>query len=92
MDFLSFVALLILSAFAAAVLHWAIRYGPFSGLWAFFGTWITGWIGAWLGPTVLGRWLGSVTRWNIYILPALLGAFAGAFGATACWGAAGRVC
>jgi len=80
-----------LSAFAAAVLHWAIRYRLFSGLEAFFGTWITGWIGARLSSAVLGKWFGPVMLWNTYILPAMIGAFAGAFGATACCRVAGRV-
>jgi len=40
------------------------------------------WLGAWLGPAVLGHWFDSFILWNIYILPALIGAFAGAFGGT----------
>jgi uncharacterized membrane protein YeaQ/YmgE (transglycosylase-associated protein family) len=91
MHFLSFLILLILSAFAAAVLHWAIRYRFFTGIEGFFAMWIVGWLGAWLGPAVVGHWVGPVMLWNIYIIPALIGAFAAAFGATACCRAAGRV-
>jgi uncharacterized membrane protein YeaQ/YmgE (transglycosylase-associated protein family) len=79
MHFLSFLILLILSAFAAAVVHWGIGYRFFSGVDGFFGKWIVGWICAWLGPAVFGHWFGPVMLWNIYIIPALIGAFVGAF-------------
>lgn len=84
MHFLSFLILLILSAFAAVVVHWGFRYRFSSGIDGFLGQWVIAWLGAWLGPEVLGHWFGPVMLWNIYIIPALLGAFAGAFGATAC--------
>jgi uncharacterized membrane protein YeaQ/YmgE (transglycosylase-associated protein family) len=83
MRFLSFLILLILSAFAAIIVHWAVRYRFFDGIDGFFGKWILGWICAWLGPAVLGHWFGSVMLWNIYIIPALIGAFVGAFAGTA---------
>jgi uncharacterized membrane protein YeaQ/YmgE (transglycosylase-associated protein family) len=82
MPFLSFLVLLILSAIAAAVLHWVFRYRLFSGIDGFLGQWMVAWLGAWLGPAVLGHWFDSFILWNIYILPALIGAFAGAFGGT----------
>jgi len=82
MPFLSFLVLLILSAIAAVVVHWVVRYRLFKGIDGFLGQWIVAWLGAWLGPAVLGHWFGSVMLWNIYILPALIGAFAGAFGGT----------
>ncbi|HTV55291.1 MAG TPA: hypothetical protein VMI06_10275 [Terriglobia bacterium] len=83
MRFLSFLSLLILSAVAAAVLHWAFRYRFFDGAEGFFGGWIVGWICAWLGPAVFGHWFGPIMLWNIYVIPALLGAFAGTFLTTA---------
>jgi uncharacterized membrane protein YeaQ/YmgE (transglycosylase-associated protein family) len=91
MRFLSFLSLLILSAFAAAVLHWAVRYRFLQGAEGFFSGWIVGWICAWLGPAVFGHWFGSVMLWNIYVVPALVGAFAGAFLATAVCRAAASV-
>jgi|SRR5579875_62959 len=91
MHFLSFLILLILSLVAAAVLHWVIRYRFFAGIEGFFAMWVAGWIGAWLGPAVLGHWFGPVMLWNIYILPALIGAFAAAFVATVCCRAAAKV-
>ena len=82
MSFLSFLVLLILSAIAAAVVHWVVRYRLFEGIYGFLGQWMVAWLGAWLGPAVLGHWFDSLMLWNIYILPALIGAFAGAFGGT----------
>jgi uncharacterized membrane protein YeaQ/YmgE (transglycosylase-associated protein family) len=82
MPFLSFLVLLILSAIAAAVVHWGFRYRLFKGIDGFLGQWMVAWLGAWLGPAVLGHWFGSTMFGNIYVIPALIGAFAGAFGGT----------
>lgn len=82
MSFPSFLILLILSAIAAGVVHGAVRYRLFEGFDGFMGQWMVAWVGAWLGPAVLGHWFDSVMLWHIYILPALLGAFAGALGGT----------
>ena len=82
MAFPSFLVLLILSAIAAAVVHWVVRYRLFQGFDGFIAQWIVAWIGAWLGPAVLGHWFGYVMVAHIYILPAFLGAFAGAFAGT----------
>ena len=82
MPFLSFLVLLILSMIAAAGLHCVFRYRLLSGIDGFLGQWMVAWLGAWLGPAVLGHWFDSFLLWNIYIVPALIGAFAGAFGGT----------
>jgi hypothetical protein len=82
MPFSSFLVLLILSAIAAAVLHWGFRYRLTNQIDGFLGQWMVAWLGAWLGPAVLGHWFDSVILGNIFILPALVGAFAGAFGGT----------
>jgi hypothetical protein len=82
MPFLSFLILLILSGIAAGIVHWGFRYRLFEGVDGFFGQWVVAWLGAWLGPAVLGHWFGSVMVGNIYVLPALIGAFAGAFSGT----------
>jgi uncharacterized membrane protein YeaQ/YmgE (transglycosylase-associated protein family) len=82
MSFLSFLVLLILSVIAAAVLHWGFHYRLSSGVDGFLGQWLVAWLGAWLGAAVLGHWFDSFMLWNIYILPALVGAFAGAFAGT----------
>jgi uncharacterized membrane protein YeaQ/YmgE (transglycosylase-associated protein family) len=82
MAFSSFLVLLTLSAVAAAMVHWGFRYRLFKGIDGFIGQWIVAWLGAWLGPTVLGHWFDSAVLSNIYVIPALIGAFAGAFGGT----------
>ncbi len=82
MPFLPFFVLVILSAVAAAVVHWGFRYRLFDGLDGFLGQWIVAWLGAWLGPAVLGHWFSSAMVGNIYVIPALLGGLAGAFGGT----------
>lgn len=82
MPFSSFLVLVILSGIAAAVVHWGFRYRLFKGIDGFLGQWMVAWLGAWLGPVVLGYWFDSAMLWNIYVIPALLGAFAGAFGGT----------
>ena len=82
MSFPSCLVLLILSAIAAAAIHWGFRYQLFKGIDGFLGQWIVAWLGAWVGPTVLGHWFDSAMISHIYVVPALLGAFAGAFGGT----------
>jgi hypothetical protein len=82
MSFPSFVVLLIISAIAAAIVHWGFRYRLFMGLDGFIGQWIVAWLGAWLGPAVLGHWFDSAMVANIYVIPALIGAFAGALAGT----------
>ena len=82
MPFSPFLVLLIVSAFAAAVVHWGFRYRLFMGIDGFLGQWIVAWLGAWLGPAVLGHWFDSALLGDIYVIPALIGAFAGAFGGT----------
>ncbi len=82
MAFPSFLILLILSAIAAAVIHWGFRYQLSKGIDGFMGQWIVAWLGAWLGPAVLGHWFEGAILANIYVIPALIGAFAGAFGGT----------
>ena len=85
MTFVSFLVLLILGLIAAAVLHFVLRYRFFQGLDGFFGKWVAGWIGAWLGSPVLGHWFTAVKYADVYVVPALIGAFVGAFVSTACW-------
>lgn len=77
MDFESFLALLILGCIAAVVLHVSVRYPTSQGIDSFFAEWMAGWIGAWLGSPVLGHWWFSVQ--NVYVIPALVGAFVGGF-------------
>jgi hypothetical protein len=82
MSFPSFLVLLIVSAIAAAFIHWGLRYRLFDGWEGFVGQWMVAWVGAWLGPAVIGHWFDSVMVSNIYLVPALLGGLAGAFAGT----------
>ena len=77
MSFASFLTLLILGLIAAIVVHSIIRYRMLKGVDGFFAKWIGGWIGAWLGSPVLGHWWAQIQ--NVYLIPALIGAFVGAF-------------
>jgi len=81
MSFTSFVILLVLGFIAALVLHELLRYRVLSGVDGFVRMWLAGWIGGWLGSPVLGHW--SFQMKDVYIIPALVGAFAGAFAAVA---------
>ena len=82
MSFPSFLVLLILSAIAAAVIHWGVRYRLFQGIDGFVGQWMVAWLGAWLGPSVLGHWFDGAIVSNIYVIPAFIGACAGALSGT----------
>jgi uncharacterized membrane protein YeaQ/YmgE (transglycosylase-associated protein family) len=77
MSFGAFVTLLILGFIAAIVMHSVIRYRMMEGFDGFMVKWVAGWIGGWLGGPVLGHWWFQIQ--NIYVIPALLGAFACAF-------------
>jgi uncharacterized membrane protein YeaQ/YmgE (transglycosylase-associated protein family) len=85
LHFEPFLVLLVLSLIAALIVHYAFRYRFLEGFDGFLWKWVIGWIGAWLGTPVLGDWFDGVKIANIYIIPALLPAFAGAFVATAIW-------
>ncbi len=80
MTFISFLALLIVGLVAASVLHFALRYRMMQGLDGFAAKWILGWVGAWLGSPVLGHWWFAIQ--NVYIVPALVGAFVAGFSGT----------
>ncbi len=82
MNFLPFLTLAVGGLVAAVVLHYGVRYRYVERVDGFFAKWIAGWIGAWLGSPVLGHWWKGVQVENVYLVPALLGAFAGAFIAT----------
>ena len=91
MSFASFVTLLVISLIAAAVMHYAIRYRVLEGVDGFLWKWVVGWVGAWLGTPVLGHWFDGLRFANIYIIPAFLGGFIGAFLVTAIWKAETRI-
>jgi uncharacterized membrane protein YeaQ/YmgE (transglycosylase-associated protein family) len=79
MNFLPFLTLLVAGLVAAGILHYVVRYRYLDGFDGFLAKWAVGWLGAWLGSPVLGHWPKGLQVENVYILPALIGAFAGAF-------------
>ena len=89
MKFGDFLTLLVLGFIAAIVLHSIIRYRMLEGFDSFMAKWVGGWIGAWLGGPVLGHWWFQLQ--NIYVIPALVGAFIGAFSLVFLVRANGRV-
>lgn len=76
-----FVTLLVLGVLAALVTHVLARYYVLAGFDGFMCAWIAAWIGGWLGSPVFGHW--GIRSGNMYFVPALLGAFTGAFVVTA---------
>jgi uncharacterized membrane protein YeaQ/YmgE (transglycosylase-associated protein family) len=91
MSFASFLTLLIISLIAAVVVHYAIRYRVLAGADGFLWKWVVGWVGAWLGTPVLGHWFNGVNISHVYVIPAFLGGFIGAFLAAAIWKAEAKV-
>jgi uncharacterized membrane protein YeaQ/YmgE (transglycosylase-associated protein family) len=91
MHFLSFLAITLLSLLAALVMHYGFRYRVLEGFDGFLWKWVVGWLGGWIGTPVLGMWFDGFKVGSVYILPALIGAFAGAFVATAVWKAEGKI-
>ncbi|HEY6291330.1 MAG TPA: GlsB/YeaQ/YmgE family stress response membrane protein [Terriglobia bacterium] len=79
MTFTSFLTLAVISLIAALVIHYAIGYCVFEGFDGLIGKWIAGWLGAWLALPVLGHWLGGLRISEVFIVPALIGAFVGTF-------------
>ena len=79
MGFRSFLVLSVAAVIAAGVMHYGIRYRFLRGFDGFVGKAIAGWAGAWLGSPIIGHWFERLKFGSIYLIPALLGAFAGAF-------------
>ncbi len=91
MNFASFLTLFIISLIAALIMHYAVRYRVLNGGDGFVAKWIVGWVGAWLSSPVLGHWFSGVSISSVYIIPAFLGGFMGAFLAAAVWKAEAKV-
>lgn len=76
MDFISFLILLVISVVVSAFLHYGLKFHVVPGLSSFFGKVVLGWLGAWLGTPVLGRWFDAVAYGEVFIVPAILGSLA----------------
>jgi uncharacterized membrane protein YeaQ/YmgE (transglycosylase-associated protein family) len=92
MSFWAFVVLLVAGVISAAVLHYILRYRVLECFDGFLAKLIAGWLGAWLGSPVLGHWFEPVKLAGIYLVPALLGAFAASFALTATYKAHAKAC
>jgi uncharacterized membrane protein YeaQ/YmgE (transglycosylase-associated protein family) len=73
MDFLSFLILLIISVVVSGILHFGFKYYIVPGFWSYLSKVLIGWIGAWLGSPIFGRWWEGVNYEEVYIVPAILG-------------------
>lgn len=76
MSFVSFLILLIISVVVSGILHFGLRYYVTPGLWSFVSKIIVGWIGAWLGTPVFGRWWPGLQYEEVFYIPAILGSAA----------------
>jgi uncharacterized membrane protein YeaQ/YmgE (transglycosylase-associated protein family) len=91
MTFASFLTLLVISLICSLIVHYAIRYRVLDGADGFLAKWIVGWVGAWVASPVLGHWFAAVRISSVYIIPAFIGGFVGAFLTTAVWKAEAKV-
>lgn len=89
LPFKDFLAILIVGLIAAVIIQFAIRYRVLGTVDGFFAKWTAGWVGGWLGSPVLGHWGWRVGE--VYVIPALIGAFMLAFAVTAVIKAEARV-
>lgn len=76
MDFPSFLILLVVSLIVSAILHFGLKYYVRPGINSFISKVIFGWIGAWLGTPVFGRWFEGLNYQDVFYIPAILGSFA----------------
>jgi uncharacterized membrane protein YeaQ/YmgE (transglycosylase-associated protein family) len=91
MHFASFLTLLIISLITALIVHYVVRYRVLEGFDGFLWKWVVAWVGAWLATPVLGDWFTKVQISHVYIVPAFIGGFAGAFIAAAIWKAEAKI-
>jgi uncharacterized membrane protein YeaQ/YmgE (transglycosylase-associated protein family) len=85
MNFIEFLTLLVVSVISSVIVHYGYHHRSLQGSDGFFFEWIVGWIFAWLGSPVFGHWFANFHVQNIYLIPALLGGFVGAFCAAVVW-------
>ena len=76
MEFISFLILLVIAAVVSGVLHYPLKYHVTPGIWSFLSKVVVAYIGAMLGPFFFGEWWTAVAYGDVYIVPAILGAFA----------------
>jgi uncharacterized membrane protein YeaQ/YmgE (transglycosylase-associated protein family) len=77
MDFISFLILLVISVVVSGILHYGLKYYVTPGLWSFCSKVVVGWVGAWIGSSVIGNWphrIPALSYGDIWFIPAILGA------------------
>lgn len=74
--FLSFLSLLIISVVVSTILHYGVKYYVTPGPWSFCSKVVVGYIGAWLGTPVFGKWWDGISYGDVFIIPAILGSLA----------------
>lgn len=79
MNFYSFLTLLVISLIVALIMHYGVRYRVLDGIDGFAAKWIAGWVGAWVGSPVVGHWFNGISISHVFIIPAFIGGFVGAF-------------
>ena len=72
-----FLTVLVVGLISAFVLHFLVGYRILNGTDGFTVKWIFGVVGGWLGPLVFGHW--GIPSGSLYLIPVILGAFAGSF-------------
>lgn len=75
-DFTGFLTLLIISAMVSGILHFGAKFYVRPGFWSFCSKAVVGYIGAWLGTPVFGRWWEGVNVGEVFLVPTILGSFA----------------
>ncbi|MDP6603046.1 MAG: hypothetical protein QGG17_02490 [Rhodospirillales bacterium] len=76
LDFTGFLTLLIISVVVSGILHFGAKYYVLPGFWSFCSKVVVGYIGAWLGTPVIGRWWEGVNVGEVFLVPAILGSIA----------------
>jgi len=72
MDFISFLILFVISLVVSGILHYVTP-----GFWSFCSKVAVGWLGAWIGSSVVGHWparIPGLHYGDIWVIPAILGA------------------
>ena len=85
MNFVEFLTLFVVSLIAALIVHYGFGYRYFKHADGFFWSWIVAWTFAWIATPVLGHWFMHLRIESIYLVPAILGGFIGAFCASLFW-------
>ena len=79
MTFSSFLTLLVIGAVCAFIVDNVVKLRVLNKAEGFLGEWIIGWIGAWIGSSVVGHWGWMVPDSSIYLGPAIISSLASVY-------------